>query len=330
MHRLKAHIRVLALCACALLASCARPTEANFRKSATPRVDEYSRLLIRQMLARDTAAMRHKFSPALLQIPHAADSLAALARYFPGGVERVRLVGVNQQWTSYVTTRVLTYEARYKGDQYAMVQVQTLEDELHNLYVNGFYVQLLEGPVPQPAPLIPMPGVPWWIVGVLILVGGIFALTQLFRARPQQNPRDVPLFPGTPRTDTQPMAAGRPAVQARPAAQPEHAPDPASYVAPAILLNQTADAPAAGADPAWRRDAECVPVADSDGSFNPSARCEPDSGLADSAIADTTHSGSVGPGPDSIPDGASGTGSDASYDSGSASSYDSGSDVRFD
>jgi hypothetical protein len=198
MHRLKAHLRVLALCGCALLASCVRPTEANFRKTATPRVDDYSQLVIRQMLARDTAAIARRFSPALLQIPHAADSLAALARYFPGGVERLKLVAVNQQWTSYVTTRLLTYEARSRGGQYAMIQVQTLEDDLHNLYVNGFQVQPLQGPIPQPAPLIPMPGIPWWPFVLLLLVGGIFALAQLFRKRPPRDPRDVPLFPDTP------------------------------------------------------------------------------------------------------------------------------------
>ncbi|MBB4635685.1 hypothetical protein [Longimicrobium terrae] len=324
MHRLKAHIRVLALCACALLASCVRPTETNFRKTATPRADEYSRLLIRQMLARDTTAMRRKFSPALLQIPHAADSLAAFARYFPGGVKQVKLVGVNAQWTSYVTTRVLTYEARSKDDKYAVIQVQTLEDELHNLYVNGFYVQQLEGPIPQPAPLIPMPGAPWWIIGILLLGGGIFAITQMFKKRPSRDPRDVPLFPATPRKGAPPAPVARP----RPDAQPQHTPEAMSYVAPALVLNQAADATTARLEPAGQADAECAPLADSDGSFNPLTRCEPGSGLADSATAESESS--TGAGFDSSPDSSHGTGSDASYDSGTSSSYDSGSDVRFD
>lgn len=325
MHRLKAHIRVLTLCACALLASCVRPTEANFRKTATPRVDEYSRLLIRQMLARDTSFMRRKFSPALLQIPHASDSLAALARHFPGGAERVKLVGVNQQWTSYVTTRLLTYEVRSRGGQYAAVQVQTLEDELHNLYVNGFHVQPLDGPIPQPAPLIPMAGVLWWPVVLLLLLGGIFALAQLFRKRPASDPRTVPLFPDTPGSSAQRAAAGR---RARTGPQPGHTPDAAPYIAPAILMNEAAVSPAVPVAPAEQVD--CTPVADPASIHSPPGYCGPESGYTDSATADSTGSGSAGFGFDPAPDSSYGTGSGASYDSGASSSYDSGSDVRFD
>ncbi|HEX8391971.1 MAG TPA: hypothetical protein VF665_06420, partial [Longimicrobium sp.] len=325
--------------------SCAPPSESDLLTMSTPKADKYAREVVAFVRARNAAALAHRFSPGLMQLPGAADTIAGFARFFPPGstVQQVRLVGAASHWTTQITVRRLTYEVRSTDSAYTLVEVALLEDGLDNLYLDAVSVQPLDGPVVLPAGMF-LGGrsiLFWAFLGMVVAVSGLvlYQIVRAFRKRGQSagaggagaSRADIPLFPGPrPAVAAQSMAPVPPRTLDEVPTAVVDAPRPPHAWArtPAPLVDSIAtsfsgdNAPthsAAAADVAlddertrWDSAAECTPVPDSVPAWDSAADCAADAGGDFSS----------GFGSDSASDLSSDSSSDSCSDSGSGSGSD--------